>query len=75
MRKPVFRGDANWPAQLQRLTSLELLDLARICIILSRQQAIKALSDCVESQADLRLCCSHRQSGRVSHYKAHVFSI
>ena len=32
-----------------------------------RQQIAKALSDCVDVQADLRLCCSHVAKARFSH--------
>ena len=47
MRKPVFGcmqpgKDSTWSAQLQRLASLEILDIANIGNILSRQQT-KAL--------------------------------
>ena len=37
------RVDSNQPAQLQRLASLDILDLASIGIILSRQRTIKAV--------------------------------
>ena len=54
MRKPVFRGKKNWPAQLQRLGRVfEILILTSICVLLSRQQTRK------DAQADLHLCCSH----------------
>ena len=48
MRKPVFGGlqpgkTQNRPAQLQRLASLDILDLASICIIISKQRTTKAL--------------------------------
>ena len=34
----VTRVDSNWPAQLQRLARVEILDLASIGIILSRHK-------------------------------------
>ena len=44
MRKPVFEVcDANQPAKLMRLASLEILAIASRDIILSRQQTTKAL--------------------------------
>ena len=55
-RKPVFRGDSNWPALLQKLASLEILDLASIDIILYKNNKG---ADCPDVQADLRLCCSY----------------
>ena len=40
-RKPVFvscdQVDSNWPAELQRIASLEILDLAGIGVMLSQQ--------------------------------------
>ena len=43
--------------------SLEILDLAIIGIIQSRQRTIKVLIRlCGSTQADLRLCCSHMTS-------------
>ena len=46
-RKPVFVGcdqvDSNWPAELQRIASLEILDLAGIYVLLSQQWTTKGL--------------------------------
>ena len=63
-RKPVFgvsdqvrlkpacsAKDVSW--------SLEILDNGTRDIILSTQWTKRCWSDCVEAQADLRLCCSH----------------
>ena len=37
------RYDTNQPAQLLRLARLEILDIASICIIISKQRATKTL--------------------------------
>ena len=62
MRKPVFGvsdqvrlkpgyvvSEVSW--------SPEILDIETGGIILSRKRTTKALTDCMNAQADLRLCC------------------
>ena len=53
------RWDSNRPARLQKIASLEFLDIASRGIILSKQRKQRRWSDCADVQADLRLCCSH----------------
>ena len=51
--------------------SLEILDLASIGIILSRQRTTKVLSDCADAQADLRLLFAYGVK-RFSHDVAQI---
>ena len=68
-KKPVFGnlqpGNSNRPVQLQKLTSLEILDTATIGIILSRQQTTKVIIRLGE-------CAGCYATNRFSHVMAHI---
>ena len=52
---------------------IEILYLARVGILLSRQRTKRCWSDCKDAQAVLRLYCSHMSFSRFLHDVAHFY--